>query len=160
MWVGELRGTAVSRSLRLTGDITLRHGWRDRGTEGTMVIHAEKCHCPDTTVTHTHTNISYTHAHTHKKIQDKGVWSLWERKSLATVGRDEAITSSPFKKGGDRNKETKQKKRLRVTDYTIMSQQPFIYSYQLLSKHNLPSFGKAISFFTFVAFQSPLCCFH
>lgn len=52
-----MRGTAVvSRSLRLTGDITLRHGWRDRGTEGVMVIQAEKCHCPDAAVTYTHTH--------------------------------------------------------------------------------------------------------
>ena len=76
-----MRGIAVvSRSLRLTGDITLRHGWRDRGTEGAMVIQAEKCHCPDTAVTHTHTKTgaaqTHTHPHKHTKIQDKGVWSL------------------------------------------------------------------------------------
>lgn len=90
-WGGEreLRRTAVvSRSLRLTGDITLRHGWRDRGTEGAMVIEAEKCQRPDTAVTRTQTH-TRTHAHTrartqtraaqtHKctKIRDKGVWSL------------------------------------------------------------------------------------
>lgn len=57
MCEGELRRTAlVSRSWRLTGDITLRHGWRDRGTEGAMVIEAEKCQRPDTAVTHTHTH--------------------------------------------------------------------------------------------------------
>jgi len=54
------------------------------------------------------------------------------------VGRDEEITSTPFKKGGDENKETKQKKRLRVTDYTITSQQPCIYSYCQLSKQKPP----------------------
>lgn len=61
------RGTAVvSRSLRLTGDITLRHGWRDRGTEGAMVIQAEKCHCPDTAVTHsTDTHKQELHRHTY-----------------------------------------------------------------------------------------------
>ncbi len=65
--VGELRGTAVvSRGLRLTGDITLRHGWRDRGTEGAMVIQAEKCQRPDTAVTHTHTH-THTHTQTHKQ---------------------------------------------------------------------------------------------
>lgn len=78
---GELRRTAVvSRSLRLTGDITLRHGWRDRGTEGTMVIEAEKCQRPDTAVTHTythvHTQTRATQTHKYTKIQDKGVWSL------------------------------------------------------------------------------------
>lgn len=66
---GELRRTAVvSRSLRLTGDITLRHGWRDRGTEGAMVIEAEKCQRPDTAVTHTHSHTyagTHTRAHTH-----------------------------------------------------------------------------------------------
>ncbi len=56
------------------------------------------------------------------------------------MGRDEEITSSPFKKGGDENKETKQKKRQRVTDYTITSQQPCIYSYRLISKHKPPPF--------------------
>lgn len=61
----EVRRTAVvSRSLRLTGDITLRHGWRDRGTEGAMVIEAEKCQRPDTAVTHTRTHtLAHTHAH-------------------------------------------------------------------------------------------------
>lgn len=52
---GEGEAVVVSGSLRLTGDITLRHGWRDRGTEGAMVIQAEKCQRPDTAVTHTHT---------------------------------------------------------------------------------------------------------
>lgn len=66
---GEGRTVVVSRSLRLTGDITLRHGWRDSGTEGAMVIQAEKCHCPDMTVTH-------THSQKHTKIQDKRVWML------------------------------------------------------------------------------------
>lgn len=73
MWVvWELRGTAVvSRSLRLTGDITLRHGWRDRGTEGAMVIQAEKCQRPDTTVTHTqpHTHIHKQELHRHTSTQ-------------------------------------------------------------------------------------------
>lgn len=83
----ELRRTAVvSRSWRLTGDITLRHGWRDRGTEGAMVIEAEKCQRPDTAVTHTdtyaharartHTQTRAAQTHKYTKIQDKGVWSL------------------------------------------------------------------------------------
>lgn len=92
-------GTAVvSRSLRLTGDITLRHGWTDRGTEGAMVIQAEKCHCPDTAVTRRHTH-TYTHTRAHKDPGQSSLESLRVKKRLATVGKDEEITSSPFKKG-------------------------------------------------------------
>lgn len=88
-WGGgrEVRRTAVvSRSLRLTGDITLRHGWRDRGTEGAMVIEAEKCQRPDTAVTHTHTRThSHTRTHTNKSCTDTQVHKDPGQRSLESL---------------------------------------------------------------------------
>lgn len=111
---GEIRGTAVvSRSLRLTGDITLRHGWRDRGRDGypSREMSTSRHRCD----THTHTHEPHRHTGTQRsRTKESGVF---EREKGWLQWADEQITLFPFKKEGDGNEGTKQKKRLRVADY-------------------------------------------
>lgn len=125
----------VSRSLRLTGDITLRHGWRDRGLDG----YPSREMSPSIHRCDTHTRIGKhadTHMRVHKDPGQRSLESLRAKKGWLHWAEMKRLHPLYLKEGGDENKETKLKKRQRVRDC--------IYLHHLLS--DVTSFPEVVSF--------------
>lgn len=104
-------------------------------------------------VTHTLTQMEKAHRHTstqRSRTKESGVFE-------SEKGKDEEITSCPLKikkaRGG--NKETKQNKRQRVTDYD--NNLAFIHMV-CFTEQKLPCCRRVASLFIFPPFS--ICCFH